>query len=180
MIDLTETLSVHAAIAKSASSQFLVPVSNVLTLTDTIDAYRSTNTVVDLEETISVTASINDVSSTTYVEDISETFTVSDSISVSISTDVIVDLEDTITVTRDISESQITANWVYIGTSGSYDKTVTYVASGSLCAPNAVIDAWLETTYPATDYAYGYVIRVARGNEDLYPCSPIAYYYQAS
>lgn len=74
---------------------------------------------------------------------------------------------------------QETTDWVYIGTSGTQNETVTHVASGGTCATSGVIDTWLETNYPVTNYVYGYVMKVIRSNEDLTLCIPEAYYYRA-
>lgn len=93
----------------------------------------------------------------------------------------------TYTVTWSITQTpafytltQTTTNWIYRGSTGTYDQSVTKVASGSTCDTAGVIDTWLESNYPASGYAYGFVMRVARGNENLSPCSPTAYYYIAT
>lgn len=72
----------------------------------------------------------------------------------------------------------VPVQWSYIGTSKIQDFDVTYVGEGSTCATSSVIDAWLETNYPVSNYAVGDVVRVTRANEDLVICSPLYYFYE--
>ena len=154
----------------------ILTVAKVFAITDTIDVIKSTNHILDLSDTIVISVAVDEYKSTQYNEDSQATFAITDDIVVVKSTNSIITLSDTIGISSSVSET--TAYWEYIGISGSYDESVTYVATGSICAISSVIIEWLQTNYPAANYSAGYVIRVARGNENLSPCSPAAYYYE--
>jgi hypothetical protein len=63
--------------------------------------------------------------------------------------------------------SQGGAVWVYHGTSGTPNMTISYGGSGS-CPGQAEVIAFLTTTYPPQNYAVGYLIRV-NTNDGSFP-----------
>jgi hypothetical protein len=181
-IDLVGTLSVTSSTISVSveSSHYVVDLTSDIVIADTINAFKSTDFVIDLVDTMAITSTINLIRSADYVVDLTSSLTISDTINAYISTNFVIDLTDTMSMTSTIDDNRYTTNWVYTGTSGVYDKSVSNVQEGLLCVSIYSLDSWLNTNYPATDYTYGYVIRVLRYREQGAACSPLAYYFQAS
>lgn len=67
--------------------------------------------------------------------------------------------------------------WVYHGTSGSPNMTISYGGSGSCPGAQEVID-YLTATYPPQNYAEGYIIRVNTNNGIFPPTSCNTWYFR--
>jgi hypothetical protein len=202
VISMGDIITVTSGLGMFVSDNYLMEISSVITLVDEMEITQSTDFVIQLEDVIEVDSTVNDImfqfvyvdllgtialvdtidiiQSTNYSLNITGSVTLSDTMEIIKSTDFVITLDDTITVSSTVVAQQVTQEWVFIGTSGSYDQSVSYVAEGSTCVTSSVARAWLQTNYPADNYAYGYIMRVARANENLSPCTPTSYYYQAT
>jgi len=180
VVEISDLLTVASTISVTAFQYVVEELITTLTLQDSIDVIKSTDFVITLSDTLTINSTVTHLQFIFPIEELQDEMILSDNIVAVKSTDFVITLSDTLSMTSMIESEQTTTNWVYIGTSGTPDKLVNYVGSGSTCASQSVIETWLEATYPASDYAYGYVIRVKRVNENLVPCSPLYYYYQAS
>lgn len=201
VLDLVDTMAVSDAVSEAASTQFIIDLVDVMAMqsitslfkdssyiTNLIDTLSVSSTetesqfifpIIDLVDSMAMSDTVNEFESTNFTIDLTDTMAMGATINTFLPTDFTINLTDTIIASSSITETQPALQWIYVGTTGSYDKLVVYVSSGSKCATTSVIETWLAANYPATDYSYGYIIRVTRGNEDLFPCTPVAYYYQA-
>ncbi len=177
-VSLSDTLVLTSLSTDYRSTNLEISLTDTLSTSSTITQYRSTDYDARLTDTLSLGSTINDYISTDYVIDLSDTLSLSSTIESSIPIEYTTSINDTISLSSTISDAPTVTRWELI-TSSTYDEAVTYVSSGSLCVSQITAKTWLDTNYPATDYAYGYIMRVVRANENLSPCTPSAYYYQA-
>jgi len=203
VVNMSNTFNVSDEISVSKSSNFEQMFNDKLSLGETIAIIKSTDylfnfsdgfevsdatfdiasfvfPVTSFNDQLSLDAPFEVIKSTNYVSDLTSVITLSDSSTIVQPIAFNTSFSDTITVSETIGVHRNPTNWVYWGTSGSYNNTVTNIASGSNCNSSSVIDAWLETTYPASNYSYGYIMRVLVSNEDLVLCDPRYYYYFAT
>ena len=179
VITLADTITVDSTIEEIGQQNVVVDLTATINLTDSITLEQSTDYLVDLTTAITLSDTIELYKSTDFAVNVTSSITLQDTIEVVKSTNFVINMSDTITVSSTIVSGRYATDWLYIGTTGTYNQTVTNVARFSGCNSSSTIDAWLNNNYPVINYEVGYIMRVYRTNEDSEPCSPLHYYYQA-
>lgn len=180
--DYVVTLSDNTPLASEFTERaFVFPrtsISDTLGITSGFTVTKSTNHVVEVTDTFDI-SSIITIAPALNVGSLSDNIALTSGFTVEKSTDLFVgSIADNLGVSSSLSVTKYEKSykWVYTGTLGTYDQTVSYNTGTSTCPTTSGTLSWLNTNYPPAGYPTGYDMCVKRLGYGVL-CSPLYYYY---
>ena len=178
VVEATDTFGVSSTLSETKFEFPIITMSDSIAITSGFSITVSTNITESFVDNLGISAVIT-IAPALNVGSLSDSIALTSGFTVEKSTDLFVgSIADNLGISSSLSVTKYEKSykWVYTGTSGTYDQTVSYNTGTSTCPTTSGTLSWLNTNYPPAGYSTGYDMRVERLGDGVL-CSPQYYYY---